>query len=102
MIRTDDGVRLWARRTGSGPEPLVLCHGGPGIWDTLGEVEAGLGDRYTAHRWDQRGCGRSEGRDGGPTAYTLDRAVADLEAVRRGFGLERMVLLGHSWGASGK
>lgn len=99
MIRTDDGVRLWARRTGSGPEPLVLCHGGPGIWDTLGEVAAGLGDRYTAHRWDQRGCGRSEGRDGDPQAYTLDRAVADLEAVRRGFGLERMVLLGHSWGA---
>ncbi|MEU7024528.1 alpha/beta fold hydrolase [Streptomyces sp. NPDC046203] len=99
MITTDDGVRLWARRTGSGATPLVLCHGGPGIRDTFGELADRLGDRYAVHRWDQRGCGRSEGRDGGAEAYTLARAVADLEAVRRGFGLERMVLLGHSWGA---
>ncbi|MFF0748967.1 alpha/beta fold hydrolase [Streptomyces sp. NPDC004267] len=95
MIRTDDGIRLWAGRTGSGPA-LVLCHGGPGLWDMFGQVAAGLSDVYAVHRWDQRGCGRSEG---GAGPYTVERAVADLEAVRRGFGLDRMVLLGHSWGA---
>ncbi|MEU8619314.1 alpha/beta fold hydrolase [Streptomyces sp. NPDC048623] len=95
MITTDDGIRLWAERTGSGPA-LVLCHGGPGLWDMFGEVAAGLSDTYTVHRWDQRGCGRSEGAAG---PYTVERAVADLEAVRQGFGLDRMVLLGHSWGA---
>ncbi|MFI0976848.1 alpha/beta fold hydrolase [Streptomyces sp. NPDC021093] len=100
-LTTDDGVRLWTARTvgggpSSGPE-VVLCHGGPGIWDTLEDVAALLHDAgaSTVHRWDQRGCGRSE--RSGP--YTVERHVADLDAVRAHFGLDRMVLLGHSWGA---
>ncbi|MFE3324655.1 alpha/beta fold hydrolase [Streptomyces sp. NPDC059176] len=95
MLTTDDGVRLWAERTGRG-EPLVLCHGGPGLWDMFREVAGQLADRAAVYRWDQRGCGRSERR--GP--YSLARSVADLESVRRHFGLERMALLGHSWGAT--
>ncbi|MGQ4389290.1 alpha/beta fold hydrolase [Streptomyces sp. SAS_270] len=94
-VITDDGVRLWASRSGQG-EPLVLCHGGPGLWDMFEDVTAMLEDRATVIRWDQRGCGRSE-RCAGP--WTTGRFVADLDAVRRHFGLERMVLLGHSWGA---
>jgi pimeloyl-ACP methyl ester carboxylesterase len=44
--------------------------------------------------YDQRGHGESEkARDG---AYNLEALVADLEAVRRALGLERMVLVGHS------
>lgn len=37
----------------------------------------------------------------GPGAgpWTTDRFTADLDAVRRHFGLERMMMLGHSWGA---
>lgn len=94
-VRTDDGVRLWASVSGRG-EPLVLCHGGPGLWDMFEDVAGMLGDMATVVRWDQRGCGRSE-RCAGP--WTIDRFVADLDAVRRHFGLDRMALLGHSWGA---
>ncbi|MFG2132060.1 alpha/beta fold hydrolase [Streptomyces sp. NPDC048751] len=94
-VRADDGVRLWASRSGEGT-PLVLCHGGPGLWDMFTDVAALLADRATAIRWDQRGCGRSE-RCAGP--WTSERFVADLDAVRDHFGLERMTLLGHSWGA---
>ncbi|MFE0516890.1 alpha/beta fold hydrolase, partial [Streptomyces sp. NPDC058964] len=32
---TDDGVRLWAVRAGGGEAPLVLCHGGHGLWDMV-------------------------------------------------------------------
>lgn len=74
----------------------MLCHGGPGLWDMFREVAAQLADRAAVHRWDQRGCGRSERR--GP--YSLARSVADLESVREHFGLERMAVLGHSWGAT--
>lgn len=95
QVRADDGVRLWASRSGGGT-PLVLCHGGPGLWDMFTDVAALLADRATAIRWDQRGCGRSE-RCAGP--WTSERFVADLDAVRHHFGLERMTLLGHSWGA---
>ncbi|WP_327727683.1 alpha/beta fold hydrolase [Streptomyces sp. NBC_00487] len=55
-----------------------------------------LDDRATVVRWDQRGCGRPE-RGAGP--WTTERFVADLDAVRQHFALDRPVLLGHSWGA---
>ncbi|MFF4402599.1 alpha/beta fold hydrolase [Streptomyces sp. NPDC001480] len=95
-VETDDGVRLWAVRSGGGGAPLVLCHGGPGLWDMFGDVAGLLADTTPVVRWDQRGCGRSQ-RCAGP--WTTERFVADLDAVRRHFGLDRMALLGHSWGA---
>ncbi|MET9240113.1 alpha/beta hydrolase [Nonomuraea sp. NPDC003709] len=93
-VLTDDGVRLWAVRSGEG-RPVVFCHGGPGLWDTFEDVAGLLSGVAAVHRWDQRGCGRSQRV--GP--YSTARTVADLDAVRRHFGLESMVLLGHSWGA---
>lgn len=95
-VTTDDGVRLWASRSGTDGTPLVLCHGGPGLWDMFEDVAGMLDDEATVVRWDQRGCGRSE-RCAGP--WTSERFVADLDAVRRHFAPERAVLLGHSWGA---
>ncbi|MFC0545086.1 alpha/beta fold hydrolase [Kutzneria chonburiensis] len=93
-VLTEDGIRLWATRIGEG-EPVVFCHGGPGLWDTMADVAASLAAVATVYRWDQRGCGRSE--RSGP--YSVARTLADLDAVRAHFGLERMALLGHSWGA---
>ncbi|GAA3554746.1 hypothetical protein GCM10022419_038930 [Nonomuraea rosea] len=93
-VLTDDGVELWAVRAGEGP-PVVFCHGGPGLWDTLEDVAGPLSGVAAVHRWDQRGCGRSQRT--GP--YSVARTLADLDAVRRHFGLADMVLLGHSWGA---
>lgn len=95
MVVAEDGCRLWAEVTGDGP-PLILCHGGPGLWDMFGDVAAMLAPRMRVIRWDQRGCGRSSRR--GP--YTVERMVRDVEAVRRHFGLDRTAVLGHSWGAS--
>lgn len=46
--------------------------------------------------WDQRGAGRSD-----PTGpFSIERSVADLEALRTHFGHGRWVLFGHSWGAN--
>jgi proline iminopeptidase len=92
-VRTDDGCELWTDVSGNGP-PLVLCHGGPGLWDMFGELAAELADVRTVWRWDQRGGGRS----GGPGPYTVDRFVADLDAVVTAAGAP-VDLLGHSWGA---
>ncbi|MFF0725123.1 alpha/beta fold hydrolase [Streptomyces sp. NPDC004134] len=97
VVAAGDGARLWAVRQGDGAVPVVLCHGGPGLWDTLGDVAELLAGAAASYRWDQRGCGRSEGRDG---PFTMARAIADLDAVRAHFGLARPVFLGHSWGAS--
>jgi proline iminopeptidase len=94
-VYADDGCRLWATRRGHG-EPLVLCHGGPGVWDYFEGLAGTLADAALVVRWDQRGCGRSERR--GP--YTVARFVADLDAVRRHVDAPRVALLGHSWGAT--
>jgi proline iminopeptidase len=93
-VTADDSCRLWTAERGSGP-PLVLCHGGPGMWDYLDDVTGLLHDHARTVRWDQRGCGRSERR--GP--YSVARSIADLDAVRDQVAGPRMTLLGHSWGA---
>jgi proline iminopeptidase len=61
----------------------------------FGDVADALAGHVRVIRWDQRGCGRSERR--GP--YSMARTAADLDAVRQHHGLDRMALLGHSWGA---
>jgi proline iminopeptidase len=92
-VRADDNCRLWTATTGHG-KPLVMCHGGPGLWDMTGSLAAVLAPRLSVIRWDQRGCGRSERR--GP--YSVARCAADLEAV---IGARtKTALFGHSWGAT--
>lgn len=94
-MTVDDGCGLWTATTGAG-DGVLLCHGGPGMWDYLGLVAEMLDENFTVHRWDQRGSGRSERR--GP--FTVERFVDDIEALRRHFGHERWIVGGHSWGAA--
>ena len=75
---------------------MVLCHGGPGLWDYLAPVASMVEDLCTVHRYDQRGGGRSP--TDGP--FTVDGFIADLDDVRRHFGYDRFIVGGHSWGAS--
>lgn len=89
------GASLWTARQGSGPA-LVLCHGGPGLWDYLAPVAAMVDDLTTVYRYDQRACGRSSGE----AAHDLATAVADLEALRQHWRLARWVVGGHSAGAT--
>ncbi|WP_412542582.1 alpha/beta hydrolase [Longispora sp. K20-0274] len=94
---TEDGAQLWTTVDGPvGAPPLVLCHGGPGLWDYLGPVAGLLSADRRTHRFDQRGCGRSTG----PEDYSIATAVADLDAVRARCGLDRWAVFGHSWGAT--
>lgn len=86
---------LWTITQGAG-QPLVLCHGGPGLWDDLEPVVRDVSDLVSVHRYDQRGGGRSS--DTRP--YSVSRFVEDLEALRRHWDYEAWILGGHSWGAS--
>jgi proline iminopeptidase len=95
FARVDDQARLWFVVDGDGP-PIVLCHGGPGLWDYLAPVSALLVESARVVRWEQRGCGRSDQQ--GP--YTTARSVADLEHLRSHLGYERWIVGGHSWGAT--
>jgi proline iminopeptidase len=90
-----NGVRFWTARQGSGP-PLVMLHGGPGLWDVFDGLAPLIDDAAEVHRYDQRGCGRSE--DGPP--YDIESFIADLDALRAHWRHERWLVGGHSWGAT--
>ncbi|MFJ3777809.1 alpha/beta fold hydrolase [Streptomyces sp. NPDC090075] len=108
------GVRFWDLPTGSRiayvhapatgkarPTPVIFLHGGPG---TPGEgVPTGgrelAADGFDVYSYDQLGAGRST-RLRDVTGYTVARQVADLEAIRRTLGADRIILVGQSWGGS--
>jgi proline iminopeptidase len=96
-VAAGDGCALWTAVSGADTgRGFVLCHGGPGFWDTLGPVAEVLGVYGRVIRWDQRGGGRSEHR----VPYSVGGCVADLDAVRGHYGLDRVTVVGHSWGAT--
>jgi len=55
-------------------------------------------DGFDVYVYDQVGSGRSS-RLADPTQYTVTRHVADLEAIRQQIGADRVILIGHSYGA---
>ncbi len=95
-----DNVRLFYRRVGEGSDFIVLLHGGPGASLANGEF---LGDtladkEHTVVMYDQRGGGRSDVvKD--PSMLTAASHVRDLEALREHFGIQKMSLIGISWGS---
>jgi len=94
------GVKLYYRLLGSGGEPVVLIHGGPGLTsDYLADDLTTMARSHSLLVYDQRGIGRST-LVSDSTALDAQRYVEDLEAIRKHVGLEQLTLLGHSWGAA--
>ena len=91
------GVQLFERRIGSGP-PAVVLHGGPGAHhDYLLPGFDALADGRTLIYYDQRGGGQSAVPREVPVGW--EEQVADLEALRNLWRIERLPLIGYSWGA---
>jgi L-proline amide hydrolase len=97
------GYRTWYQIVGeldsvSGRLPLLILHGGPGFPHDYLEDLAGLADEGRAVVfYDQLGCGKSDHPDD-PALWVMDTFVDEVSAVREGIGLDRVHLLGHSWG----
>ena len=97
-ITTPDKVKIFYKIEGKGSETLVVVHGGPGnsLESVRPDFEPLARNRRVIY-YDQRGQGRSELiKDGKKLGYK--NHVADLEAVRQHFKLEKMDLIGNSWG----
>lgn len=94
------GDALFFRAIGGGPDTVVFLHGGPALSSRYLEEGFGeLGRQHTLIFYDQRGRGRS------PAAAVADSLrietdVADLEALRVRFGLSRLTLVAHQYGAA--
>lgn len=85
---TRDGVRLYYRKLGDGPN-IVLIPNGIYFIDDLAPLAGGR----TLIAWDPRNRGRSDAFPNGD--IHLD--VEDIEAVRQSLGMEKFQLIGHSY-----
>jgi len=96
------GHKVWYRVVGAqqNPDlhPLLCLHGGPGTPHDYMEplarmVESGRQVIF----YDQLGCGRSD-RPDKPDLWTIDTFLDELRTVRQHLGLDRVHMLGSSWG----
>ena len=92
-----DGHQLWYRRVGEGGVPLLVLHGGPGAGHDYLETLAGLAESRAVIFYDQLGCGRSDQPDD-PSLWRIERFVREVDTVRAALGLDRVHILGQSWG----
>jgi L-proline amide hydrolase len=93
------GYRTWYRVAGdlrSEAIPLLALHGGPGSTHNYFAPLERLADERPVVLYDQIGCGKSDR----PTDIEWSVAVFrdEVAAVRSQLGLERIHLLGTSWG----
>ena len=96
------GHSTWYTIVGEGEEPgklpLLLLHGGPGgahdYMESMGELARG-GRRVIMY--DQLGCGKSP-VPSDPDMWTVELFIEEVDAVRQALGLERLHVLGQSWG----
>lgn len=92
-----NGATLFYKTMGRG-DPVVVLHGGPGfdhrqflpfIWELASDHKIIL--------FDQRGTGLSSCPIDS-ASINIDTFIDDIEAIREAFQIEKMNLLGHSWG----
>jgi proline iminopeptidase len=90
-VKTDDGIRLFYQRAGSGSRTIII----PGrlfLFDDLKQ----LADRYTVISYDMRNRGRSDAVSDG-SRITVQDDIKDLEKVRQHFRVKRFVAVGYSY-----
>jgi pimeloyl-ACP methyl ester carboxylesterase len=103
------GIEQWITIRGEDRKNpvLLLLHGGPGD-ATNPWGYAGFRNwlkYFTVVQWDQRGAGRTFGRNGGATAstITIERMTQDgvelAELLSKRLQKDKIVLVGHSWGS---
>ncbi len=95
------GYRTWYRAVGEpreGSSPLLCLHGGPGSSHAYFErLERLAEDGRQVVVYDQLGCGDSD-RPDDPSLWSVELFVEEVDAVREALGLDRVHVLGTSWG----
>jgi len=96
------GYQTWysisGEKDGPGKHPLLCLHGGPGAaHDYLTPLSKLAEHGRRVIFYDQLGAGNSDHPDN-PDLWTVELYVEELGVVRDALGLDRVHILGHSWG----
>jgi pimeloyl-ACP methyl ester carboxylesterase len=100
------GIEQWVAIRGRDHTrtPILFLHGGPGeAQSAFLPIFAPWEDRFVVAQWDQRGAGRTFGKNGTSTPdMTLAQMTRDVvevtEYVLDQLNARKLVLVGHSWG----
>ncbi|WML46541.1 proline iminopeptidase-family hydrolase [Neobacillus sp. PS3-40] len=95
------GGRVWYEKfdNGANRTPVIILHGGPGSsHHSMQGLKALSKDRPVIF-YDQLGCGKSD-RPTDPSLWHIDRFVEELAQVRDALSLDKVHILGHSWGTT--
>jgi proline iminopeptidase len=97
-VRTSDGVTLHYKMFGKGVPVLVLS-GNPGVTaDYMLPVASELGKSHQAILLHPRGTGNSKMENLNPSNVGLKFSISDIETLREHLKIDKMIILGHSWG----
>ena len=93
---TVDGAKLWVVTVGKG-DPMILISGGPGgAHPGLRRFDS-LASKYMLIYFDAFGRGKSDTARN-VKEYTLERDIEDIEGLRTALHLDKINVLGHSYG----
>ena len=100
MLCVGDGHWIYVEEIGSkGGVPAIFLHGGPGSGAQHSHRAIFDPARHHAFLFDQRGAGRSHPHLS-RTANTTQHLVADIEAIRQHYKIEKWMVVGGSWGST--
>jgi proline iminopeptidase len=98
FITGADNTKLHVQEFGTG-KPIVFLAGGPGLNVVyLEPIWKNITAKYRCIILDQRGTGKSTLAIVDSITVTMKNYVSDLEALRNYLKLERLTIIGHSWG----
>jgi len=99
--RATNGIRLHVAEAGPAEGRVVLLlHGFPEFWYGWRRQIGALAEAgYRVVAPDQRGYNLSD-RPHGIAAYDIDALAQDILDLAAGLGQEKLVLVGHDWGAT--
>ena len=98
FIDISKGGKLYYQAYGSG-KPIIVLHGGPGMSQNyLLPYMAELAKNHQVIFYDQRGSGKSIYGTIDDSTININQFVEDLENFRQKLGLNKITLIGHSWG----
>lgn len=99
-IPAEGDVEIGGMQLGRGNRPLIILHGGPGLDHRyLRPALDTLADGHWVIYMDQRGSGLSD-TELTPERINFDALLQDIERVRVWTGVEKVDILGHSWGTA--